>query len=111
KELHSKNFKPIYLLHGEEGFFIDEIVHVFEHEVLDPSHKAFDLTVCYGKDTKPEQVKDAVMRFPVLSEKQVVIIKEAQSMDKIEDLADYASNPSAYTVLVIAYKNKKLDQQ
>jgi DNA polymerase III subunit delta len=111
KEIRAKNLKSIYLLHGEEGYFIDEIVDIFEHEVLDPQHKAFDLTVCYGKDTKTEQVKDAVVRFPVLSEKQIVIIKEAQSMDKIEDLADYALHPFESTVLVIAYKNKKLDQR
>lgn len=111
KELRSNNLKPIYLLHGEEGYFIDEIVHVFEHEVLDPQHKAFDLTVCYGKDTKPEQVKDAVVRFPVLSEKQIVIIKEAQFMEKIEELDNYALHPFESTVLVIAYKNKKLDQR
>ena len=102
-----KRFSPIYLLHGEEPFFIDGIARALEDAVLTEAEKAFNLTVFYGKDTDFLQVLDAARRFPVMSAVQLVILREAQDMRTLDQLAGYAEKPAATTVLVICYKNKK----
>jgi DNA polymerase III subunit delta len=109
QDVKSKRLKPVYLLHGEEPFFIDQAVSYLEQELIPEAHRAFDQSTFYGRDTKVEQVKDTLLRYPVLSDYQLVIIREAQAMDKLEELSAYLENPVLSSVLVIAYRNKKYD--
>lgn len=108
-DLEKGAYKPLYLLHGEEPFFIDWLSEKIESYVLEPAYRAFDFSIFYGKDAKVEQIREAVCRFPVLAPYHLVIVKEAQVLDKIEDLASYASNPADSTILVLEYRSKKLD--
>jgi DNA polymerase III subunit delta len=109
REILSGKPKPVYLLHGEEAFFIDQLVTLFEEKLIPEQARAFDLTIFYGRDAKIEQIKDTLVRYPVLSDHQLVVIREAQSLDKLDELATYVSNPVSTTVLVIAHRNKKVD--
>ncbi len=104
-----KNFKPIYWLEGEEPYFIDSIVDYAEHHILTESEASFNLTVFYGRDTDWASVVNACMRYPMFSERQVVLLKEAQHMRDIEKLEHYIAKPLASTVFVVSYKDKKVD--
>jgi DNA polymerase III subunit delta len=108
-DLKKNIYKPVYWLEGEENFFIDKIVHFAEHEILNESEAGFNLTIFYGKDADWTSVVNACRRYPMFSEKQVVLIKEAQEMKGIEKLEAYIEKPLLSTILVVAYKNKKVD--
>lgn len=111
KDLKAGNFSKIYLLHGDESFYIDSLVDYFENHVLEESEKAFNLSVFYGRDIEPKQVIDQASRFPMMSERQVVIIKEAQEMKDLRDLANYCARAPESTILVFCYKHKKFDKR
>lgn len=108
-DLKKNIYKPVYWLEGEENFFIDKIVNFAEHEILNESEAGFNLTIFYGKDADWTSVVNACRRYPMFSEKQVVLIKEAQEMKGIEKLEAYIEKPLLSTILVVAYKNKKVD--
>lgn len=105
----NRKFKPVYWLEGEEPFFIDEVANYAEHYLLSESEASFNLTVFYGKDAEWASILNACMRYPMFGDRQVVIVKEAQQMKDIEKLENYFQRPLASTVLVISYKDKKLD--
>lgn len=112
--LKKKDYKPVYLLHGEEAFFIDQISDFIEENVLDPSQRGFDQTVLYGKDTDMVTIVNAARRFPMLASHQVLIVKEAQNLKwKTEEevLLKYLENPMPSTILVIAHKYAKIDKR
>lgn len=111
KALQQKSYSPIYLLHGEESFYIDQLTNYIEENVLEEGTKAFNQTVLYGKDIDYKAVLDSARRYPVLSDKQVVIIKEAQDLKTIDKLEPYFQNPLDSTILVLAHKHKKLDKR
>ena len=97
---------------GEEAYYIDKISDFIESTVLTEEEKGFNQTVLYGRDVAIEDVVGAAKRYPMMSEYQVIIVKEAQDLSRtIEKLADYASNPQPTTVLVINYKYKKIDKR
>jgi DNA polymerase III subunit delta len=102
-------FNNIYWLEGEEVYYIDKLVNFAEDEILTEDEKGFNLTVLYGKDSDWAQVVNACRRYPMFSEKQVVIVKEAQQLKDIDKLESYVENPLPSTILVIAYKDKKID--
>ncbi len=102
--------KPIYFLSGEEPYFIDQISDYIEDNVLDEAEKGFNQVVLYGRDVTVEDIVGQAKRYPMMSERQVVIVKEAQDLSRtIDKLASYVQNPQPSTVLVICYKYKKLD--
>ena len=105
KHIKSKKFKAVYLLHGEEDYAIDVLTQAFENDVLTESEKSFNLTVWYGKDAEAKQIIDSCMRYPMMAEKQLIILKEAQDMKTINDLASYFENPVPTTIFVIQYKH------
>ncbi len=109
KSIRGGRFAPIYLLHGEEPYFIDQLERAIEAHALQEHERAFNQTILYGKDTDHLQVLDAARRFPMMAERQLVILREAQDMRGIKDLAGYAEKPSPTTVLVISHKHKKLN--
>lgn len=104
-------FKPVYFIHGEEPFFIDQVVRLSEQLILDESEKAFNQHIFYGQDSEAAQIIEAARQFPLMSERKLVIVKEAQGLKDIEDLADYVKNPVPSTVLVVAYKYKSYDKR
>jgi DNA polymerase III subunit delta len=103
------NFKPIYWLEGEEDYYIDKAMNYAEQKILTESESSFNLSVFYGKDANWADVVNACRRYPMFAERQVVLLKEAQQMRDIEKLESYVENPLSSTVLVISYKEKKLD--
>lgn len=109
KDLKKRQYKPVYLLHGAEPYYIDELTSLFEHKVLDEAERSFNLTILYGKETDFKTVVDAARRFPMMAECQVVIVKEAQSMKDLASLSTYVKNPSPTTLLVICHKHNTID--
>lgn len=109
RDLKNKNYKPLYFLCGEEAYYIDKITAYIEENVLDENEKSFNQTVLYGRDVDLSAVIAEARRYPMMSDRTVVIVKEAQNIKDIERLGAYAENPTPSTVLVIAYKYKKLD--
>lgn len=115
KSIKNKEFLPVYFFHGVEPHYIDVAVKAFENDALEEDEKAFNQTVVYGKDTTFAEVLSLARQFPMMGEKQVIILKEAQEIrltDKeTEALKAYAENPVPTTLLVIAYKHKKIDSR
>jgi len=110
-DLKKRIFKPVYFLAGEEPYFIDIISDYIEEKVLTEADKAFNQIIVYGDDTNIAAIIDTARRFPMMSSHQVVIVKEAQSLKKIEDLAIYLDKPLHSTILVFCYKYKSLDKR
>ena len=101
-QLAKRQYAPIYLLHGDEGYYIDALVKIFE-QILPPEERDFNMYTMYGPEVSPDTVMDACRRYPMMAERQVVILKEAQEMHaaKLNRLHLYASQPSPTTILVI----------
>lgn len=102
-------FKPLYWLEGEEEYFIDKVVDYAEHKILKETEASFNLSVFYGKDAVWADILNACRRYPMFSERQVVILKEAQQMRDVDKLEPYIENPLHSTILVVSYKDKKVD--
>lgn len=106
------DIKPIYFLMGEESYYIDLITKFIEKNVLSEEEKGFNQMIYYGRDAKIEDIVSASKRFPMMAERQVIIVKEAQDLSRtIENLVSYAENPQPTSVLVFCYKYKKLDKR
>ena len=106
------NIKPIYFLMGEEPYYIDTLSDYIEKNVLTEDEKGFNQTVLYGRDVSVEDIISTAKRYPMMSERQVVIVKEAQDLSRtIDKLESYVENPLLSTVLVFCYKYKTLDKR
>lgn len=113
-QINGKQPRSIYFLHGDESFYIDQIVDLAASTILDEGERDFNQTVVYAKDTPPIDVLDAATRLPMMSERQVVIVKEAQEYKKAaqwEVFEKYFESPSKSTVLIFAHKYKKFDKR
>jgi DNA polymerase-3 subunit delta len=110
-DLKKRIFKPVYFLAGEEPYYTDLITDFIEANVLQEAEKSFNQVIYYGDDTSVPAIIEISRRFPMMSSHQVVIIKEAQSLRKIEDLILYVEKPLLSTILVINYKYKPLDKR
>ena len=111
KEIAERKFSPMYVLMGEEPFFIDQITYLLIENVLAEEERDFNQSVFYGADADAVSVINAARRFPMMSEYQLIVVKEAQLMRDIELLNAYAKHPLSSTVLVINYKYKTLDRR
>ncbi len=109
--LKKKIYHPIYFLMGEETYFIDKISDYIAENVLTEAEKGFNQTVLYGKDLEPSAIISNARRFPMMANNQVIIVREAQNIKKIEELESYVKNPLSSTILVINYKYKTLDKR
>jgi len=109
KELKAKKYAPIYLLHGNESYYIDKISKFIEENVLTEGEKSFNQMVMYGKDTDHKTLIDTCSRYPMMASHQVVILKEAQEMKSLKELLPYIEKPVHTTILVICFKHKKFD--
>jgi DNA polymerase III subunit delta len=111
-EIKAGKLAPIYFLMGEEPYFIDVLSNFIENTILLDHEKDFNQTVVYGRDTSIEDVVSAAKRYPMMSDRQVVIVKEAQELSRtIDKLETYAENPMKSTILVFCYKYKTLDKR
>jgi len=110
-DLRNRIYKPVYFLAGEEPYYIDLISDHIEEKVLPEAEKAFNQMILYGEETTVPAIIETSRRFPMMSNHQVIIVREAQSLKKIEDLAWYVEKPLVSTILVINYKYKVLDKR
>tara|TARA_R110002049_G_scaffold98432_1_gene239636 strand:+ start:4793 stop:5794 length:1002 start_codon:yes stop_codon:yes gene_type:complete len=111
-DIKNGNIKPVYFLMGEEAYYIDKISEYIEKSVLTEEERGFNQMVLYGKDVTIEDIIGNAKRYPMMAEKQVVIVKEAQHLSRtIDNLSSYVDNPQPTTVLVLCYKYAKLDKR
>ena len=103
------NFRPVYLFQGEEAYYIDQLTDLLIEKVLDDSERDFNQYVFYGMDSDVATVINTCKRFPMMAERQLVVVKEAQGLKNIDDLVYYVKQPVPSTVLVINFKHGKLD--
>ena len=114
KDIKARKLKPIYLLHGEESYYIDLLSDYLEQHVLSDAEKGFNQTILYGKDTEVMTVLNAAKRYPMMSDYQLVLVKEAQEL-KIDKAAEqfqaYCEKPLSSTILVLCHKYGKFDKR
>ena len=117
KEIKQRKFHPVYFLEGEESYFIDKIADTLEEYVLEEHERDFNQVILYGKDSSVDEVVNNAKRFPMMAERQLVMVKEAQMLDRLSADSDnntllpYLENPLESTVLVFCYKHKTLDKR
>lgn len=108
-DIKKGNVKPVYWLEGDEEFFIDQIMDYAEKYILNENEASFNLTIFYGRDAAWADVVNTCRKYPMFSDRQVVLLKEAQAMRDIDKLEGYIDHPLPSTILFVAYKNKKVD--
>ena len=112
-DIQQKKFKPVYFLMGPEPYYIDLITNTIIENALDEADRDFNQTIVYGSDVNMASVINAAKRYPMMAVRQLVVVKEAQQLDKMEELSYYLQKPQKSTILVLNYKygtlkNKKL---
>lgn len=111
-DIKSGNIKPIYFFMGDEPYYIDKLTEYIEQNVLQEHERDFNQTVLYGRDVTIEDIVGNAKRFPMMADRQVVVVREAQELSRtIDKLESYVENPQTTTVLVFAYKYKTLDKR
>ena len=110
-DLKNKNYSPVYFFEGDEPFFMDQISDFILENVLTEDEKGFNQTILYGKDLSIDSIMTAAKRFPMMAERQVVVIREAQNIKNIEDLSSYCEKPMRSTILVFNHKHKTIDKR
>ena len=111
KDTENGVFKPVYLLMGDEPYYVDRVCDAIMEYCLDESERDFNQTVCYGADVDADTVITAARRYPMFSERQLVVVKEAQMMRSLEELSVYCQKPLESTVLVIAMHGAGADKR
>ena len=108
-DIKDGKFAPVYILLGEESYYIDKVCDAITENALKEEEKDFNLTVLYGSETRAQRVIDEARRFPVMAERQVVVVREAQALKDLEQLEKYMDKPVATTILVICYMGGTID--
>ena len=108
-DLKARHYVPVYYLMGDESYYIDKISDYIAEHVLQPEERDFNQTILFGSDVTAAQIADAARRYPMMSEYQVVIVKEAQNLKNTEALEKYFKQPMASTILVMCHKNGTID--
>ena len=108
-DIKDGKFAPVYILMGEESYYIDKVCDAITENALKEDEKDFNLTVLYGSETRAQRVIDEARRFPVMAERQVVVVREAQALKDLEQLEKYMDKPVATTILVICYMGGTID--
>ena len=111
RDLKARHFSPIYILMGDESYYIDKISDYIAEHVLRPEERDFNQTVVFGSDILASQIVDSAKAFPMMAEKRVVIVKEAQNLKGTEPLVKYFKQPVVSTVLVLCHKNGSIDKR
>lgn len=108
-DILKRSFQPIYLLMGEESYFIDDLTNLLDQTILTETERDFNQSLFYGVDSDVHTIISACRRYPMMSEHQVIIVKEAQKLDNFDLLESYAKNPMKSTILIINYKYGTID--
>ena len=108
-DLKAGKYAPVYYLMGEEAYYIDKICDYIAEHALQPEERDFNQTIMFGSDVTAAQVADVARRYPMMAERQVVIVKEAQNLKQTDQLEKYFKQPSPQTVLVLCHKNGTID--
>ena len=111
RDLKARHFSPIYILMGDESYYIDKISDYIAEHVLRPEERDFNQTVVFGSDISASQIVDLAKAFPMMAEKRIVIVKEAQNLKGTEPLVKYFKQPVVSTVLVLCHKNGSIDKR
>jgi len=111
RDLRARKFSPIYILMGEEAYFIDKISDYIAENVLREEEKDFNQNILFGADVSSMQVADLAKGYPMMAEHRVIIVKEAQAWKSFDGIDKYLDNPSKTTILVICYKNGTIDRR
>ena len=109
RDLEAGKFSPVYYLMGDEPYYIDKIADYIAEHALQPEERDFNQTILFGSDVNASQISDLARRYPMMAERQVVIVKEAQNIKNTDALERYFSQPMASTILVMCHKNGKVD--
>ena len=110
-DIAARKFAPIYLLQGEEYYFIDALCDALSNGIMEESMRSFNQITLYGNDTNGGLVASYCRQLPMMGEYEAIIVKEAQQLDKIDQLASYTSSPQRSTILVLCHKGKSLDRR
>src|SRR5690606_37527965 len=110
-DIKANKVKPVYILHGDEEFFIDEICETIENHLIPPDFKDFNQVILYGNEVQGGRVAAECRRFPMMAEHVLVMVKEAQQLKDLASLTTYLEKPLPSTVLVMAFKRKKIDKR
>lgn len=108
QQIKKKEFKPLYLLHGEESFYIDNIEKAIIANALEEHERDFNMSIIYGLDAEVGALIAEAKSYPMMAERRLVILREAQAMKELQELADYAASPTATTIFVIVHKHGAL---
>lgn len=111
RELQAKQYRPVYYLMGDEAFYIDKIADYIIDNVLTDTEKEFNQTILYGADVDAATIINAAKRYPMMSEYQVIVVKEAQAVHNMEELVFYLQKPLKSTILVLCHKHGSLDKR
>lgn len=111
RELQAKQYRPVYYLMGDEAFYIDKIADYIIDNVLNDTEKEFNQTILYGADVDAATIINAAKRYPMMSEYQVIVVKEAQAVHNMEELVFYLQKPLKSTILVLCHKHGSLDKR
>ena len=109
RDLKARKFAPVYYLMGDEAYYIDQIADYIAEHALQAEERDFNQTVLFGSDVTASQIADTARRYPMMSERQVLIVKEAQNIKQTEPLEKYFNAPMASTILVMCHKNGSID--
>ena len=109
RDLEARKYAPVYYLMGDEPYYIDKIADYIAEHVLQPEERDFNQTILFGSDVTASQIADAARRYPMMSEFQVLIVKEAQNVKNTEALERYFKAPMNSTILVMCHKNGTID--
>ncbi len=110
-QLKKKSYQPIYFLEGEEAYYIDVISDFIEQNVLSAADKSFNQSILYGKDVQVKMLSDTLMRYPMMSQFQTIILKEAADFKALDELTPYFEKPLPSTIFVVCYKHKDVDKR
>ena len=108
-DLKAGNYLPLYYLMGDEPYYIDKIADYIGEHALQPEERDFNQTIMFGSDVNAAQIADVARRYPMMAERQVVIVKEAQNIKQTDQLEKYFKQPMPSTVLVMCHKNGTVD--
>ena len=111
KRFAAKDWSPLILLQGDETWFVDALTSQIEEGVLTEAERSFNQTIVYGKEIKPNELAGIVRRYPMMSNFQLVVLKEAQNLDNWDVLLPYLESPLPSTIFVMAFKNAKMDSR
>ena len=111
KDLKARNFSPVYILMGDESYYIDLLCDYITENVLQPEEKDFNQVLLFGAETTAAQVADQCKGYPMMAEHRVVVLKEAQNLRNFESIEKYLENPVKSTVFVMTYKNGSIDRR